>query len=239
MKVVYVALVGFYASLFALYLWGKGHKLQFNYPSQALYPVKGLDLSHHQGDIDWSQIKSQGYQFVFLKATEGEGFRDKRYKFNYDGAKSIGLKVGAYHFWSFCKDPRKQIQNILETVPRLGGDLVPALDMETIKKCEYTSLEEEKRVILGHLKFALEELSFQFGKPPVIYTTTEFLNQHPIIKDQETQYWVRSLVGPPSLVGADWLLWQYHNAGRVDGISGPVDLNVIKEASGLELIAQP
>lgn len=239
MKVFYVALAGFYAFLFAFYLWGKEHKVQFNYPSRTLYPVFGLDVSHHQGEIDWPSVNSEKFRFVYIKATEGEGFKDKRFKSNYEKAKKSGLKVGAYHFWSFCKDPHKQVYNIVNTVPRMRGDLVPALDMETIKKCEYASKGEEKEAIKRHIMVALNELSFQYGKPPLIYTTMDFLTQHEELLGFDTKYWVRSLVGVPFLSKVDWTIWQYHNAGVVIGINGPVDLNVMKEVSDLRLIQQP
>ena len=239
MKVFYFGLVGFYTFLFAFYLWGKEHKVQFNYPSRNIYPLFGLDASHHQGEIRWDEVDSEKFKFIYLKATEGETFQDKRFIRNYEGAKSAGLKVGAYHFWSFCKDPYKQIQNIISTVPRSSGDLVPALDMETIQKCEFPSFEDEKKAIRSHSKIALEELSFQFGSPPVIYTTMDFLSQHRELQEYDTQYWVRSLVGPPFLDKIDWLIWQYHNSGSIKGVYGPVDFNVIKEKSGLKFISQP
>ena len=239
MRVFYLCLACFYASLCAFFLWGKEHKVQFNYPSRNIYPVFGLDASHHQGEILWKDVDVNRYQFVYLKATEGETFKDKRFVENYKGAKKRGLKVGAYHFWSFCKDPIRQIQNIVAVVPRKQGDLVPALDMETIKKCEISSQKEEKKIIETHIRVALNELSFQFGRPPVIYTTMDFLSQHEELQEYDTEYWVRSLVGPPFLKGIDWLIWQYHNAGAVKGIDGPVDLNVMKEKSGFIKITQP
>jgi lysozyme len=239
MRLFYLGLLSFYAFLYVFYLWGKENKVQFNYPSRNIYPVFGLDASHHQGEIDWQKIDADLYKFVYLKATEGETFRDKRFLENYQGAKKRGLKVGAYHFWSFCKDPLKQVKNIMAVVPRAQGDLVPALDMETIQKCDFASNAEEKRAIRDHVKVALEELSFQYGKPPVIYTTMDFLSQHRELQEYETEYWVRSLVGPPFLKKINWLIWQYHNSGSIDGIEGPVDLNAMKESLGLEKITQP
>ena len=239
MKVFYVVFACFYACLFAFYLWGKEHKVQFNYPSSNIYPTFGLDASHHQGDIDWSSVDSDKFKFVYLKATEGENFKDKRFLDNYKKAKQKGIQVGAYHFWSFCKDPVKQVQNILSVVPRKEGDLVPALDMETIQKCGFSSHGEEIRVIKAHLNVAMAELSFQYGKSPVIYTTMDFLSQHAGLEGYKAEYWVRSLVGPPFLNRTKWLIWQYHNAGKVDGIEGPVDLNVVRENSSLKRITQP
>jgi len=239
MKVFYISLSAFYALLLTVYLWGKYNKVQFNYPASSLYSTYGLDVSHHQGEVNWPLVEKSQFKFVFLKATEGETFKDKRFEDNYLQAKKAGLKVGAYHFWSFCKDPKKQVNNILSSVPRLSGDILPALDMETIKKCEFKNSEQEKSIINMHINIAISELSFQFGKSPIIYTTMDFISQHPEILKNKTVYWIRSLLGPPFLSNQTWSIWQYHNAGRVDGIEGPVDLNVISESVGLKLISQP
>jgi len=239
MKFFYLVLVSFYASLIGFYFWGKEHRVQFNYPSKTLYPIFGLDVSHHQGEIDWSNVDSKTYKFVYLKATEGLDFKDKRFKDNYSFAKKSGFKVGAYHFWSFCKDPIKQVENIIDSVPKSSGDLVPALDMETIQKCGYANKNIEEQTIKNHLKIAIKELTRSFGKEPVIYTTMDFIGQHKSVLNSSATYWVRSLVGPPFISSKAWELWQFHNSGDVLGIEGPVDLNVVRELSTLKQLSQP
>ena len=215
--------------------------MQFNYPSKALYNTFGLDMSHHQGKVEWAEIDSNTYKFVYLKSTEGETFKDKRFKANYLQAKANGIKVGAYHFWSFCKDPQKQVENIIANVPISPGDLVPAVDFETIKGCDFPAEMDLEAIIGAHISFVFEKLTEVYRSPPVIYTTVDFLKVYPVVLDRvgQSQYWVRSLVGPPSLHMKNWLIWQYYNSGKIDGVAGPVDLNVIKDPNGLDLISQP
>lgn len=241
MRFLYPLLFAVYVFLFVFYKWGESNKVQFNYPSKALYTTFGLDMSHHQGTVKWSDIDSQKYKFVYLKSTEGETFKDKKFKANYSKAKRNGLKVGGYHFWSFCKDPQKQVENIVANIPVVPGDLVPAVDFETIKGCEFSAEVDLNDVVLSHLLFVFEKLNEVYRRPPVIYTTVDFLKVYPVVLDRvgESQYWVRSLVGPPSLYMKNWLIWQYYNSGKIDGVEGPVDLNVIKDPSGLKLITQP
>ena len=45
--------------------------IQLNHPSQESYPVRGVDVSSYQGEIDWQVLSRQGIQFAFIKATEG------------------------------------------------------------------------------------------------------------------------------------------------------------------------
>src|SRR3546814_10025509 len=62
----------------------------------------GIDVSHHQGAIDWERVAADGVEFAYLKATEGGGFSDPRFVSNARGAKAAGIKVGAYHYYTPC-----------------------------------------------------------------------------------------------------------------------------------------
>src|SRR6185436_12304579 len=65
------------------------------------YPIKGLDVSSHQGKIDWKKVaETNHYKFVFIKATEGHDFIDDNFEYNWKNAKENGFLVGAYHFFS-------------------------------------------------------------------------------------------------------------------------------------------
>ena len=52
----------------------------FNNPSREIYPVRGVDVSHHQGKIDWDTLARQDIQFAYIKATEGSNFKDKIFR---------------------------------------------------------------------------------------------------------------------------------------------------------------
>ena len=98
--------------------------------AQNVNTLFGIDVSHHQGTIDWNKVKAAGVQFVFLKATEGETFVDKRYAINRAGAKAVGIPCGAYHFFRPKASLTAQIDNFVKTVAKLQpGDLPPVLDI--------------------------------------------------------------------------------------------------------------
>ena len=65
------------------------------------YPVKGVDVSSYQGVIDWEILAAQDIFFVFIKATEGSTFVDDNFAYNCSEARKTGLRVGAYHFFSY------------------------------------------------------------------------------------------------------------------------------------------
>ena len=230
----YFLLFGCYTVLALAIIFGYKNKKQFNYPSATFFKVYGLDASHHQGKVDWTSVGNTDYKFIYLKATEAETFRDKRFLKNYKAAKQAGLAVGGYHFWSLCKPLITQFENLKAVIPKERGDLVPALDIESTKSCE------EKRAV-GVLTLEMIELNQLFlefyGALPLIYTTPEFSGQYPEILDLPNKFWLRSLVGPPTF-SRNWVLWQYYSAGSVEGFKGPVDLNVMRSEVSLDSILQ-
>jgi len=230
----YLLLFSGYLVLAAVFAIGYKNKKQFNYPSPVFYKIYGLDASHHQGEVDWSAVGKTDYKFVYLKATEAETFRDKRFKENYKAAKAAGLIVGGYHFWSLCKSLTNQFENLKAVIPKAKGDLVPVLDVESTKSCD----EKRPEGILMEEMISLNQLFLDhYGALPLIYTTSEFSTQYPEILELPNKFWLRSLVGPP-LFRKKWFMWQYYSAGTVDGFLGPVDLNVLKSEVSLDGILQ-
>ena len=108
---------------------------RFNYPDMG-NTIKGLDVSHHQGKIDWQTVSEQNFQFVYIKATEGADFKDKRFLENFSGARNYGLQVGAYHFFTLCKSGEEQADNFIETVPKNVNMLPPVIDLEYSGNCK-------------------------------------------------------------------------------------------------------
>ncbi len=192
----------------------------FNAPSSATYPIRGLDVSHHQGRIDWSRVAD--VDFVYVKATEGGDHRDTRFAENFAGARRAGLPRGAYHFFTFCRPGRAQADNFTAVVPT-DAELPVAVDLEFGGNCarrpSWVELRDELRAFVG----AIEA---HYGEPPVLYVTEELLEQYPV-DTLGLPIWIRSIYTEPKRT---WSLWQYHCRARVDGIEGPVDLNVAATA---------
>ena len=92
--------------------------------------VIGVDVSNHQGDIDWQTLARSNVAFAYIKATEGGDFRDKRFQLNWEAAKRAGLARGAYHFFTQCRSGAEQAKNFIATVPREYGALPPVIDAE-------------------------------------------------------------------------------------------------------------
>ncbi|MEQ8273423.1 MAG: GH25 family lysozyme [Deltaproteobacteria bacterium] len=191
----------------------------FNAPSRATYPIRGLDVSHHQGRIDWSRVA--GVDFVYVKATEGGDHRDTRFAENFDGARRAGLPRGAYHFFTFCRSGRVQADNFAAVVPT-DAELPMAVDLEFGGNCTRRPSWVELR---NELTTFVDTIEARYGEPPVLYVTEELLALYPV-DTLGLPIWIRSVYTEPKRT---WSLWQYHCRARVDGIEGPVDLNVATE----------
>ena len=96
-------------------------------PDRNQYTIRGIDISHHQGDIDWAQVAADDIAFVYMKATEGGDFKDRAFARNWAGAGGAGLARGAYHFFSLCKSGREQAQNFLSVLPQDSDMLAPVV----------------------------------------------------------------------------------------------------------------
>ena len=94
------------------------------------YPVKGVDVSEHQKDIDWKGLASEDISFAFIKATEGSSYVDKRFEENWKHANRTDLKVGAYHFMSYDTPGKSQAENFIKQVHWRFGMLPPVVDVE-------------------------------------------------------------------------------------------------------------
>ena len=85
------------------------------------YEIRGIDISHYQGKIDWDQLRNAMIEkcpirFVVIKATEGSTQLDKRFNDNFRNAQEYGFIRGAYHFWSNKSSARDQAYFFLKKV---------------------------------------------------------------------------------------------------------------------------
>ena len=195
------------------------------------YSVKGVDVSHYQGEIDWEHFREQGIDFAFIKATEGSSLVDERFEENREGAKAAGLYAGAYHFFSFDSTPASQAEHFIATVGDLSGSLPPVVDIEFYG--DKRKNPPEKAYVVSGLWELLEALEEEYGVKPIIYTTYTVYNRYIRNAFQEYPLWIRNVYYPPGDIGRQWTFWQYCDTGALGGTAGEekfVDLNVFRES---------
>ncbi len=197
------------------------------------YQVHGIDVSHHQGMVNWEAIAAANIHFAFLKATEGSTHCDTAFARNWRDAQRAGLRRGAYHFFRPGLPAWEQALHFARTVKLSPGDLPPVLDVELAG-----SLPSPELVRNIHAWMQLME--FHYGVTPILYTNMNFYNQHLAGQVDSYPLWIaRYSHRQPRLTGQpDWQFWQYGQRGRLPGIRGYVDFNVYRGAlSELDALA--
>lgn len=188
-------------------------------PDREAYPIVGVDLSAHNGNIDFERVAADGISFAILKASEGTSFRDPKFADNYKNARNAGIKVGAYHFFRFDSDGYLQGRNFLEVVDSLDMDLPLVIDLEEANNPDGIDTDSIVRSLRGMI-IALEAQQ----RKVVIYTNKRGLSRFIRDRFDEMPVWVCSFTDPP-IPSDNWILWQHSHEGNVDGVEGSVDLN--------------
>ncbi len=181
--------------------------------------LEGIDLSHHNGVVDWNALSGEGIEFIYLKATEGRDWKDPFFQQHWHDALRNGYYTGAYHFYLLCKPGRAQADNFIQSVGVRSDTLPPAVDLEYAENC---ADEVDREFILAELEIYLDAVEAEYGQRPVIYTTPDFYADWVAGNLEDYPIWLRSLSGPPVINAA---IWQYDMRGELAGIKGPVDRN--------------
>ena len=188
------------------------------------YEIKGIDVSHHQNNIDWESVAGDGIDFAYIKATEGSSWIDECVEANYTGAKENGMDYGFYHFVSFESAPKDQLENYKRATQSYDMTLIPALDAEYYGDMEKNPLP--KPTVLTQIKELEELFKEEYGYYPLIYTTQKFYHRYFVGELKDYPVWIRNVYDLPT---QRWALWQYTDKLKVSGISTSVDGNVTDE----------
>lgn len=182
--------------------------------------TQGVDVSAHQGRIDWDALARADVRFAYIKATEGGTFVDPRFAANWRDAGRAGLRRGAYHRFTLCRSAAAQAANFIRTVPRAGDALPPAVDVENFQDCA-------SRTAVAQIEEFLNTVEAHYGTRPILYVTRQFHDAHERDFPHE-RFWIRSLYAPPEFRRSDWVIWQHHNHAQRPGIEAPVDLDAFR-----------
>ena len=191
------------------------------------YEIHGIDISHHQGRIDWEELKDNGQidhcpiRFVMIKATEGATQTDRNFRDNFFQARENGFTRGAYHFYSVHSPAEQQAYHFIKTVDLENGDLPPVLDVE--HKPKNQSDEDFRHSVLKWLNI----VESHYRVKPIIYTYFKFKTRYlsdPIF--DEYPYWIAHYYVDSLEYQGPWKFWQHTDVGRLPGIKGNVDFNI-------------
>lgn len=191
------------------------------YVDREKYPVAGIDISSHNGDVNFKKAAANGIDFVWMKATEGVTFKDKNFCHNHEKAGEAGLNRGAYHFFRFDKDGVEQAINFIETIGDRTLELGVAIDIESSGNPENIDIE----LIKERLSSMVDYLNLR-GIAPTLYCNKKDYYEYLADSFPGNSLWICSFSEDP--ISADWTFWQYSHKGTIKGVKGNVDLNVFK-----------
>lgn len=184
------------------------------------YPVRGIDISHFTGKVDFEQMQDAGMRFVYLRATYGMK-TDELFAENYKNAQKHKMPAGAYHYLRFEQDGAKQAQHFLSRIKEKKFQLPHVLDVE-----EWGNhfLSSRNKVIENIRKFiAVVEKST--GRKVMIYTNESGYRKYIEEHFSAQPLWICSFNDPPN-IEADWVFWQHSHIGKLPGAEGWLDYNV-------------
>lgn len=188
------------------------------------HSVYGIDVSRHQGDIDWERLSTGHHpdapiSFVYIKASEGSDFKDVKFKENFENARKHGFVRGAYHYFSTTSSGLSQANLFISMVKLRKGDLPPVLDIEEKPKNKKKYIEE--------VKVWLKKVEEHYGVKPIIYASSKYKQKYlddPFFKEYPS--WVAHYYIPELRKGEEWLMWQCTDLGVLPGIKEKVDINI-------------
>jgi len=218
----------------------------------------GIDVSHYQGSIDWTSVKTSGVSFAWAKATEGSGTGDAYFTGNMINAKAAGVRIGAYHFAHPENNSPATEANYFWSV---AGTYIKGDGLSIQPVLDYETFSAPGNIPVGATNYAdwanqwcndivNDAAAAGVTVKPVIYTSTceaGYLDS----RDALWLPWIANPSGQPAQTGSPWTstpcssgtyeiwgpgvwsVWQYNWTGTVPGIAGTsnVDLDVFNGTS--------
>lgn len=214
--------------------------------------LKGIDVSAYQGTIEWPKVKAAGFDFAYIKTTEGINYSSPTWRDQKAGARAVGILVGPYHFERPGRAALDQVGHFTQ-VSGYDWDLPPAWDCEVSTGQDTLPHQHDSRITAG-----LEALEDAWGVVPILYTYPGFWFALGALgrahKWEKYPLWIahylymgrdkplagcqapchsatgkaKPTVPPP---WEKYTMWQVHgDDGRVPGVNGKCDINVFDGA---------
>lgn len=194
--------------------------------------IPGIDISTHQGTIDWEQVKAAGIEFAMIRVGYrtyggGEIKFDDSFAENLAGAEAAGIKTGVYFFSQAVSvdEAIEEADAIIDAIAPYNITYPVAYDWEIIYDDEART-DDVAVDMLTDSCIAFCERVKSAGYTPMIYQnkrTTLFKLDLPRLQDYD--FWLAEYGDEPTYY-YDYEMWQYSCTGTIPGISGDVDLNI-------------
>lgn len=191
--------------------------------------VKGIDVSSWQGEIDWEKVKASGVEFAMIRC----GFRsmtsstislDKTFHYNISEANRVGIPVGVYFYSTAISEEEalEEASYVLNLIKDYDVIYPVAYDFEMFNKNRTKGLDD---IDINDNAVKFLDYIRAHGYIGMLYSNLNAINNHwDLSKFEGYRVWYAQYIDKSTYEG-NYDMWQYSDAGRIDGIKGKVDLN--------------
>jgi GH25 family lysozyme M1 (1,4-beta-N-acetylmuramidase) len=187
--------------------------------------AEGIDLSHHNGDVDFGALKEAGISFVILRIGTSNT-PDEKFEDYYAAARAAGLDIGVY-FYTYAKSVAAAQADAAWVIEQLGER---SFEYPIFFDIEDTSLSKLDRGLLTDIALAFCDEMVAAGYYPGVYTNKLWMAKHLEIERIREVYdiWLASWIVTGENISDysnDYSMWQYTASAEVDGVATAVDRN--------------
>ena len=195
--------------------------------------VKGIDVSSYQGDIDWRQVRNDGVRYAFIRlGYRGYGtgvmMTDEYFEKNYEEAREAGVKVGVYFYSQAVSiaEAKEEADYVLDVLDGRELDFPIAFDIEGAPNASARTAGMTPAMTTAVVNAFCKRVEAE-GYDTILYTYTRYLfNNMEIANLQNHKLWIAQYYKVP-FYPYRFQIWQYSSKGKVNGINGDVDLNIM------------
>ena len=205
----------------------------------------GIDVSEHQGAINWSQVKKSGVKFAMIRAGYGKNNVDKYFHQNAKNALAVGIPIGIYWFsYAYTVDMAKNEANYAISLVRQYDVTWPIcydLEYDSVNYAAKNGVTITKPLATQMAKAFCDTVKAA-GYTPMNYSNLDYYNNYFDMAQLPYDLWYAQYASKPSIDGME--IWQYSSSGNVAGISGNCDVNYAykdygKKETEVKKVTQP
>ena len=208
-----------------------GTTMYYNDPAYST--ALGIDVSSHQGEIDWKKVAGSGVEFVMIRlgyrgyGSEGTLNIDPYFQQNLEGAKAAGLKVGVYFFSQAIstQEAEEEALLVLENLRGWSLEYPVVYDWETVSSSSARTNGLSGKVLTDCAITFCETVAAAGYTPMVYYNSPVGYTKYELSRLTAYDVWYAQYASQPTMY-YDYRIWQYSDSGSVPGISGKVDMNL-------------
>lgn len=193
--------------------------------------ARGIDVSKWNGNIDWKAVRNEGIEFVIIRcgyrgSSQGALIEDPTFRTNIKGAQAAGLKVGVYFFTQAVNEAEavEEASMVIELCKGYGLSFPVYLDVEGSNGRGDTISAEQRTANIRAFCGTIQNAGYKAG---VYANKTWFTSKINTNKLTNYKIWLAQYAASPTYNATRYDMWQHTSKGKVSGISGNVDLNIL------------